>query len=64
MALHDLTDDIALPLPKDAGLEDDDESGPIHMPSLMRATYTGMRADGIYLIGEFINLYTDKYRLF
>lgn len=52
MALHDLTDDIALPPPKEPGHENDDESAPIQMPSLMRTTYTGMRADGVYLIGN------------
>ena len=56
MALHDLTDDIALPPPKEAGHENDDESAPIQMPSLMRTIYTGMRADGLYLIGTYFVL--------
>lgn len=47
MALHDLTDDIALSSTEVIGSNDS-----LKMPSLMRDTYTNMLADGIYLIGE------------
>ena len=47
MALHDLTDDTALP---DAGA--DGSLRGLQLPSLMRDTYTAMRMDGVYLIGE------------
>lgn len=60
MALHDLTDDIALPLPKDAGQSDDDDESLIPMPSLMRASYAGMRADGVYFIGDAFNFIVDN----
>ncbi|KAH8116706.1 hypothetical protein DFH11DRAFT_1724673 [Phellopilus nigrolimitatus] len=45
MALHDLSDDIALP-------RQDGEASPtgLPLPSLMRDTFTGMHADGVYLI--------------
>lgn len=42
LALHDLSDDIALP----------DESGKITMPSLMRNSHVCMEAHGLYLIGK------------
>lgn len=47
LALHDLTDDIALPSTEVIGSNDS-----LKMPSLMRDSYTNMLADGIYLIGE------------
>lgn len=52
MALHDLTDTIALP--SDYATAADCvvlEPSQLQVPSLMRDTYTGMRADGVYLIG-------------
>jgi protein transport protein SEC24 len=43
LAVHDLSDSIALPHP---------ETGLIKMPSLMRGSHVFMKANGIYLVGE------------
>ena len=53
MALHDLTDTIALPPPPPLeGVNGADTQAPLQLPSLMRDTFTQMRADGVYLIGR------------
>lgn len=53
MALHDLTDTIALlgsdSVAKESREHDIKET--LQLPSLMRDTFTGMQADGVYLIG-------------
>ena len=43
IALHDLSDDIALP---------DPVTGKIDFPSPMRASYLFMRGNGLYLMGR------------
>jgi protein transport protein SEC24 len=43
LAVHDLSDSIALPHP---------ETGFVKMPSLMRGSHIFMQANGIYLVGE------------
>ena len=48
MALHDLTDDIALPSTEIVG-----SNHALRLPSLMRNTYMNMHADGIYFTGKF-----------
>lgn len=54
LALHDLTDAIALPA---VYVDSDNENIPnadprsLQLPSLMRNTYIGMQANGLYLIG-------------
>lgn len=50
MALHDLTDSIALPPPSSE--TDEGIKGVFQLPSLMRDTFMQMHADGVYLIGE------------
>ena len=53
MALHDLTDNIALPPPPPS--EQENGTGvetSLQLPSLMRDTFMGMHADGVYVIGE------------
>lgn len=42
IAMHDLSDDIALP---------DPASGRIEMPSVMRASHIYMEGHGVYLMG-------------
>lgn len=49
MALHDLSDDIAVP--NDESMGSDDYARHFRLPSLKRDTYMGMFADGVYLIG-------------
>jgi hypothetical protein len=59
MALHDLTDTIAIPREETATVDanQDTDSNQIEgrvkfqLPSLMRDSFTQMVADGVYLIG-------------
>ena len=58
MALHDLTDTIALPPSQEesSGVASTDgnveKKRTFQLPSLMRDTFMQMHADGVYLIGE------------
>ena len=60
MALHDLTDTIALPPSQDETSASTGTDGivgkkqTVQLPSLMRDTFMQMHADGVYLIGEFL----------
>lgn len=52
LALHNLSDDTALPNPV---------TGEIAFPSLMRASHLFMTSDGVYLIGM-LDHYVDPLR--
>ncbi|KAI5121951.1 hypothetical protein M0805_002022 [Coniferiporia weirii] len=50
MALHDLTDTIALPAPITNADGTSGDTVSVELPSVMRDTFTGMRADGVFFI--------------
>ena len=53
MALHDLTDTIALPAVQVNAADGVVlETNEMQLPGLMRDSFTGMRSNGVYLIGE------------
>ncbi|THH09228.1 hypothetical protein EW145_g2180 [Phellinidium pouzarii] len=50
MALHDLTDSIALPTPSTEANGTPEDRSAMQLPSVMRDTFVGMQGNGVFLI--------------